>query len=132
MLDASIAGWSGRGARRAREALTLLDDGGESAKETEMRLLLLRAGIGQLAANHTVRDAQGRFVARVDLALVHLRIAIEYEGDHHRDPAQWRRDIARRRRLEALGWTYLPVTQADLSDPRSLLADLRAAIASRS
>ncbi|WP_456285697.1 hypothetical protein M1D46_12675 [Microbacterium sp. JZ70] len=53
------------------------------------------------------------------------------EGDHHRDRDQWRRDLARRRRLEALGWIYLPVTQADLSDPADLLADLRAAVTRR-
>ncbi|GAA4767543.1 hypothetical protein [Microbacterium gilvum] len=73
-------------------------------------------------------DSAGAFVARVDLALPELRMAIEYEGDHHRDKAQWRKDLARRRRLEALGWTYVSVTQADLDDPRALLADLRAAI----
>jgi hypothetical protein len=31
----------------------------------------------------------------------------------------------------ALGWIYLPVTQADLSDPVALLADLRTALARR-
>lgn len=123
---------SARGVRLARLALTLVDDGSESPKETELRLILLRAGICPLATNHSVYDPDGRFVARVDLAIVGLRIAIEYEGDHHRDPDQWRRDIARRRRLEALGWTYIPVTQADLGNPWSLLADVRAAIARRS
>lgn len=130
-LQGAVQRSAGRGVRAAREALLLVDDGSESPKETELRLLLQRAGIGPLATNATVRDAYGRFVARVDLALVDLRIAVEYEGDHHRDPTQWRRDLARRRRLEALGWIYVPVTQADLSDPRALLADLRAAVSRR-
>lgn len=130
-LEAAIAESSARGVRTAREAIGLVDDGSESPKETELRLLLLRAGMGPLTTNHTVTETDGRFVARVDLAIVGMRIAIEYEGDHHRDPAQWRRDIARRRRLEALGWFYLSVTQADLTDPRALLADLRAAMSRR-
>lgn len=119
------------GARTAREALDLLDDGADSAKESELRLLLLESGFGPFASNFELRDSGRGFVARVDLALPHLRIAIEYEGDHHRDKEQWRRDIARRRRIEALGWIYLPVTQADLDDPRKLLADLASAIVRR-
>ncbi len=120
-----------RQSRVLREAVALIDDRAESPKETELRLLLVRAGFGPFAANFVVRDASGRFIARVDLALPAQRIAVEYEGDHHRDRDQWRRDLARRRRLEALGWIYLPVTQADLSDPADLLADLRAAVARR-
>lgn len=114
------------------EAIALVDGRAESPKESELRLLLVRTGFGPFAANFVVRDAGGAFVARVDLALPAQRIAIEYEGDHHRDKDQWRRDLARRRRLEALGWIYLTVTQADLADPSALLADLRVAIARRS
>lgn len=131
-LERAVFGSSTRGSRHAREAFLLLDDGSESPKETELRLLLGGAGFGPFAANHAVLDAFGRFVARVDLALVDERIALEYEGDHHRAPAQWRRDVARRRRLEALGWTYLPVTQADIAEPYAMLADLRAALSPRS
>ncbi|HEX5730039.1 MAG TPA: hypothetical protein VFX99_11495, partial [Microbacterium sp.] len=121
-----------RGAKRLVAAIELLDAGAESPKESELRLVLRSAGFGPLTANHEIRDAQGRFVARADLAIVALRIVIEYEGDHHRDRIQWRRDMARRRRIEAEGWVYLSVTQSDLDDPRDLLADLAAAVASRS
>jgi very-short-patch-repair endonuclease len=120
-----------RGSRRAARALALLDDGAQSPKETELRLVLQEAGFGPFATNFELLDPMGSFVARVDLALAELRIAIEYEGDHHRDPVQWRKDIARRRRIEALGWIYLPVTQADLDDPRRLIADLSAALVRR-
>ncbi|WP_345803124.1 hypothetical protein AAIB33_08605 [Microbacterium sp. AZCO] len=120
-----------RGVRTARQALELLDGGAESPKESELRVLLIRAGFGPFATNIELRDAHGVFVARVDLALPDLRIAIEYEGDHHRDREQWRQDIARRRRIEALGWIYLPVTQADLDDPGKVLRDLAAAIVRR-
>lgn len=123
---------SARGSRLAREALELLDGAAESPKESELRILLLSAGIGPLASNPDIYDDSGRWIARVDLALEHLRIAVEYEGDHHRDRMQWQRDIARRRRIEAAGWKYLSVTQQDVTDPRALLADLRAAVRSRS
>mgnify|MGYP004505268973 CR=1 FL=1 len=114
-----------------RRALAMLDARAESPKESELRVLLVRSGFGGLATQVEVREPGGRFVARVDLAIPHLKIAIEYDGDHHRDRAQWRRDQQRRRRLEALGWIYIVVTQRDLDDPSQLLADLRAAIRRR-
>jgi len=121
----------GRGPAKLGRAIELVDPGAESPKESELRVLLVEEGLGTLETNFELFDDEGRFVARVDLALTALRIAIEYEGDHHRDKEQWRRDLARRRRIEALGWVYIPVTQADLDDPRRLLADVRAAIARR-
>lgn len=128
-LAAAAEAWPGRrGLRRLRLAMELLDEGAESPKESELRVLLVERGFPVPVCNERVFDEAHRFVARVDLAYPDLRIAIEYEGDHHRDRDQWRRDLQRRRRLEALGWTYLSVTQADLDDPRALVRDLRAAV----
>jgi very-short-patch-repair endonuclease len=120
-----------RGIAKATQALELLDDGAESPKESELRLLLRSAGFGPFASNFELFDARGDFVARIDLVLPGARIGIEYEGDHHRDRRQWRKDMARRRRIEALGWIYIPVTQADLDDPRTLLMDLSSALVAR-
>jgi very-short-patch-repair endonuclease len=129
-LGAAAAQWPGRRGRpRLDAALELLDGRAESPKESELRIVLHDAGFLRPEVNHVVRDAAGRFVARVDLAYPARKVAIEYEGDHHRDKDQWRRDIARRRRLEALGWTVLQVTQHDLVDPSALLSDLSAALA---
>lgn len=131
-LAQAVAAADGRrSVRTAKQALELMDDGAESPKESELRLLLVGAGFGPFRTNLELRDSRGRFVARVDLALAELRIAVEYEGDHHRDSAQWRKDIARRRRIEALGWIYIPVTQADLDDPSNLLSDLASAVVLR-
>lgn len=124
---------SRRHRRVLRRALDLLDRRAESPKESELRVLLIEAGFPAPAVNHVVRTTDESFVARVDLAYPQLKIAIEYEGDHHRENKdQWRKDLKRRRRLEALGWLYLAVTQADLDDPTDLIADLRAAVARRS
>ncbi|WP_203138055.1 hypothetical protein [Microbacterium sp. JZ31] len=114
-----------------RAVLARLDHRAESPKESELRVLLQDHGFEGFEVNGVIRDDDGGFVARGDLVLRALRIDVEYEGDHHRSPAQWRRDLQRRRRLEALGWVYLSVTQADLDDPAALLADLRAAILSQ-
>ncbi|MFL0411221.1 hypothetical protein ACH0AH_08595 [Microbacterium paludicola] len=121
---------------RRREVLSTviarLNAAAESPKESELRILLEDAGLGPFVLQLEIRDEHGRFVARPDLTLPALKIAIEYDGDYHRDPIQWRKDQARRRRLEALGWTYIVVTQVDLADPAALLADVRTAIRARS
>lgn len=133
-LVAAVASHPTRRHRRTlQRALELLDGRAESPKESELRVMLIEAGFAAPDLNHVVLNLDGSFVARVDLAYVAAKIAIEYEGDQHReDKKQWRKDIARRRRLEALGWKYVAVTQADLTDPTALLADLRTALTRRS
>ncbi|MCS5716680.1 hypothetical protein N1027_00845 [Herbiconiux sp. CPCC 205763] len=121
---------SRRGIRALRRALELLDDRAESPRESLLRVLLIEAGFPPPRTQVEVFTAHGHFVARVDLAYPERRIAIEYEGDHHRtDKAQWRKDIIRMRRLHALGWTVIRVTQADLVAPAALLRELRSLVA---
>jgi len=118
---------TGRGSRRVRRAIGLADPRAESQPESVLRVVLALAGIPAVP-QHTVRHG-GRFVARVDLALPELRIAIEYDGAWHGAAPQLTRD---RRRLNALteaGWKVLFVTAADLRDPVALVAKVRAFIA---
>ncbi|MGC1213548.1 MAG: DUF559 domain-containing protein [Micromonospora sp.] len=86
----------------------------ESPMETRLRLLLLDAGLGPLTAHHDVLDARGRFVGRVDLAWPALRVAVEYDGDHHRERAHFRQDVARLNALRAAGWLVLRFTADDV------------------
>ncbi len=72
-----------------------------------------------------VRDGSDRFVARVDLALPELRLAIEYDGAWHGDTRQFARDRRRLNELTAAGWRVLFVTAADLRDRRALVARVR-------
>ncbi|MBW8870814.1 MAG: DUF559 domain-containing protein [Leifsonia sp.] len=79
--------------------------------------------------NHRIHERDGSFVARVDLAYPEWRLALEYEGDHHRtDRGQWHKDIDRQSRLEDLGWRVIRVTAADVAAPASLLARLQRAV----
>ena len=131
-LRASAAarpGWPG--APLLREVLALAEPLSESPMETRLRLLLLDAGLGPLTAQHEVR-AGGRFVARVDLAWPALRIAVEYDGDHHRERAHFRRDVARLNALRAAGWLVLRFTADDvLRRPDATVALVRQALAER-
>ncbi|SBT64355.1 Very-short-patch-repair endonuclease [Micromonospora sediminicola] len=122
-------GWPG--APLLREVLALAEPSSESPMETRLRLLLLDAGLGPLVAQHEVR-AGGRFVARVDLAWPALRLAIEYDGDHHRERAHFRRDVARLNALRAAGWVVLRFTADDvLRRPDATVALVRQALAER-
>lgn len=91
----------------------------------------MRGGLPCPRVNDPIYDPEGRFVALPDLSYRELKIAIEYDGDVHRtDPRTWRRDIARRQAMEALGWRIITVTADDvLLYPDLLLARVAAAIA---
>ncbi|MCZ7435373.1 DUF559 domain-containing protein [Micromonospora sp. WMMC241] len=122
-------GWPG--SRLLREVLALAEPLSESPMETRLRLLLLDAGLGPLTAQHEVRGG-GRFLARVDLAWPALRIAVEYDGDQHRERARFRRDVARLNALRSAGWIVLRFTADDvLRRPEATVALVRQAIAER-
>ncbi|HWH96780.1 MAG TPA: DUF559 domain-containing protein [Pseudolysinimonas sp.] len=108
-----------------REAIRLARPRSESRPESVLRLILLRCGWGEPEANLEVRGLDGRSM-RIDLAFPQHNLAIEYHGDYHRTPEQWRRDLARRSRLEALGWTVVELTADDLRDPDELVARITA------
>lgn len=117
------------GVRQLDEVLLLAEPLSESPMETRLRLLLIDAGAPPPVAQHNILDARGRFVGRVDLAWPQLRLAVEYEGDHHRERAHFRRDVARLNALRAAGWTVLRYTADDLlRHPRRTVAQVASAM----
>lgn len=114
-----------RGVAAARQLLPLLDPRAESPKESELRLLLHDAGLPPPVPQVEVRDEDGVFVARLDLAWPDLKVALEYDGAHHRERRQHSSDLARHNRLRALGWLVLQVDAPALVRPEPLLAQLR-------
>jgi hypothetical protein len=105
-------GWPGL--PRLRRVLELCDAGAESPQETRLRLVLIAGGLPRPVCQYQVVDGRGRFVARVDLAYPERKLAIEYEGDHHRGRVAFQRDLRRMNRLRALGWTVLRFGAADI------------------
>ena len=121
-----------KGIVRAREQIPRMVARTESVMETRTRLLIVGAGLPIPEVNEDVRDAKGRFVARVDLLYRRWKIAIEYDGDLHRtDRRTWQNDIRKRRALRALGWIVIVVVKADHDNPAPFLDELWAAIRSR-
>jgi hypothetical protein len=118
---------SPRGLRQAGRAVALADPRAESPPESRVRVLLALAGMAAVP-QHTVRDAAGTFVARVDLAFPEQRLAVEYDGAWHGEPGQLARDRRRLNRLTAAGWRVVFVTAADLRDPDAMVARVAAAL----
>ncbi|WP_156687928.1 hypothetical protein [Mycobacterium sp. Marseille-P9652] len=103
-----------RHVRRARRALTLVDAGAQSPRETWLRLLVIEAGYPRPRTQIPVYGEYGELVAVLDMGWEDVKIALEYEGDHHRiDRRQFRRDIARFEALPDLGWITIRVSAGD-------------------
>jgi hypothetical protein len=106
--------WRRPGVALLRTALPLVEPATDSPMETRLRLLLVLGGLPVPVANRDV-IVDGAWLARPDLSYPELRIAIEYDGDHHRvERGQWQSDIARRRLLEDAGWVVLVFTADDV------------------
>ena len=122
-----------RGARAARWALEHIRIGPASRTETLLRLLIVAAGLPEPVIGPAITVAGGFLTLHPDLAYPDLRIAIEYEGDGHRDAGRWERDIERRELFEDAGWRVIRVTRRALFDePEALIARIRRARRARS
>lgn len=99
-----------RGLRQLRQVLDLVDAGAESPRETWLRLLLIGAGYPRPRTQIPVLSPDGRRRYYLDMGWEERRLAVEYDGDHHRsDPVQFARDIRRLADLEELGWSLVRV-----------------------
>ncbi|WP_438353403.1 endonuclease domain-containing protein [Microbacterium sp. CJ88] len=131
-LEATVFAGRRIGRPRMREALPRVRTAAASRPETWMRLLVVDSGLPEPELDHDVYDDHGAFVGCVDGAYPRRRVALEYEGDHHRvDVDTWNRDIRKHDALAALGWRVIRVTKADVfQDSRPFLARLRSALIS--
>lgn len=102
-----------RGLRQLKSVLPLVDGGAASPKETWLRMLLIDAGFPPPTTQISVTDGW-RILAVLDMGWDDLKIAVEYDGDHHRTiRAQYVKDRKRIRRLEQLGWIVIQVIAED-------------------
>ncbi|MCH1883740.1 hypothetical protein [Agrococcus sp. ARC_14] len=83
--------------------------GVDSRFETITRLLIVEAGLPEPVVHPTI--VIDGITSSPDLGYPKLKIAIEYEGDGHRDEKQWHVDIERYARFEADGWISVRVTR---------------------
>lgn len=117
------------GVAALRAALADARVGSESRFETVTRLLIVEAGLPEPEV-HPLVVVDG-IDLHPDLGYPDLKIAIEYEGDGHREQSTWTRDIDRYARLEAAGWIIVRITKADLGRRGAALVERVAAARAR-
>jgi hypothetical protein len=130
-LRAAVARQAGLpGARRLREALTLVRPRTDSPKETVLRLLIVRAGLPEPEVNATLLNRFGAFMALGDLAYRRYKVLIEYDGGQHReDERQFHRDIDRLDEPMEEGWRVIRINKSHL--PHAIIARIRTALLDR-
>jgi hypothetical protein len=117
------------GVVRARRAAALVRERVDSFRETDLRLLLVLAGLPEPETNIDVVADDGTWLARGDLVLPEFRVVVEHDGWHHeRNAEQRQKDHFRRERLEAARWTPIVVTQADFAHPISIVVRVHEAL----
>ncbi|GBG36155.1 hypothetical protein [Mycobacterium montefiorense] len=119
-----------RGVERARVSLDLVDPGAQSPKETWLRVVLIQAGLPRPQTQIPVLDDCGNAIAYLDMGWEDVKVAVEYDGDHHRsDRSQFGWDIRRLERLQHKGWIVIRVVAGDR--PADIVRRVRAARARR-
>jgi hypothetical protein len=116
------------GARRFAKVVPFVDGRSESRPESLIRVACLRAGLPAPVPQHVVM-AGDEFLGRVDLAWPEARLIVEYEGAHHFDELQIRRDDRRYERLVAAGWRVIRLSSADLHDLPAVVERIARALA---
>lgn len=109
----AIAGLRRAGAPLLRRALELADGRSESAWESLLRVLHVVCGV-PVDPQYEVFDADGLFVARVDLWIVGTRTVHEYDGGEHLRRPRQRKDLRRARGLSNIKWVRRGYTSVEV------------------
>lgn len=119
-----------RGIVQARRAIALLDRGAQSPKESWLRIVLVQAGLPPPQTQIPITDEFGDLIACLDMGWEELKVAVEYDGDHHRtDRRQYGWDVRRSEMLQRRGWIVVRVVAGDR--PTDIVRRVRAARALR-
>lgn len=116
---------------RWRQVVGLIRAGSESPMESRLRVLLVLAGLPEPVMQHDV-SVSGR-ARRLDLAYPELKIAIEYDGEHH-FASEWQlaQDALRLDALARDGWIVVRVIARELyREPERVVERVAAALRQR-
>lgn len=118
-----------RGVVALRAAYAQVRPGTDSARETELRMLMVAGGLPEPRVNAIVSEAGATRLRYGDLVYPDWRVIVEYDGDHHRtDRQQFAQDVLRLEELTAAGWTIVRVLADHLVDPFLVVDRIRRAL----
>jgi hypothetical protein len=129
-LGDAVTGHAGRrGFARLVEARALIRPLTDSARETMLRLILLRAGLPEPEVNGVIRNSYGAQIAHGDLVFREYKTLVEYDGGHHRtDEAQFNIDIERLDEIMEEGWRVIRVNKSLMARRSTLLGKVETAL----
>jgi hypothetical protein len=121
-LASAVALTAGRrGNGRLSAALRQIRPNTDSARETLLRLLVVRSGFPEPEVNGVIMNSFGAVIAHGDLVFRAYRTILEYDGGQHReDERQFNVDIDRLDQLMEDEWRVIRVNKS-LMDRRATL-----------
>lgn len=118
------------GIHQLRDLILALSDGAHSHAERRIVAALKAHGITGWVVNGTFLI--GGEELELDIAFPRQQVVVEFDGwAYHSDPEAFRRDRERQNLLVNNGWLVLRYTWTHLSDIGAVMAQIRAALASR-
>jgi len=118
-----------RGASILREALASIRPGTDSARETMLRLIVVRAGFPEPEVNGPIVNRYGATIAHGDLVFRKQKVILEYEGRHHADDGQFSIDIARLDEIMEEKWRVIRVDKHLMAARATLFGKIATALA---
>lgn len=118
-----------RGHRRLAAALTMMRPGTDSARETELRLLIVRADLPEPEVNGVIRNRFGAAIAHGDLVYRTHRLLVEYDGGGHLEERQFAIDIRRLNEIGEERWRVIRVDKTLFSQRPEIIRLIATALA---
>jgi hypothetical protein len=132
-LDAAVASRAGRpGFHRLRAALGQVRANTDCARETMLRLVILRAGFPEPEVNGAISNSLGAAIAHGDLVFRQYRTILEYDDGHHRtSDSPFPIDVARLDELMDEGWSVIRVDNNLMARHATLVGKVETALTGR-
>lgn len=117
------------GIGRLREALEGIRANADSARESMLRLLIVRGGLPEPEVNAVITNRHGATIGLGDLVCAKERVLVEYDGRGHWDnDRQFARDIRRLDEFMEEGWRAIRVDKALMAQTATLVGKIRTAL----
>jgi hypothetical protein len=101
-------------AAAALRAAVYVRKGVDSPMETRLRMLIVLAGLPEPVVNVVLVHEDGRWRRRFDLCYPKIKLAVEYNGRHHREAEQSAKDRIRVEELGPEGYLILAFEAEDV------------------
>lgn len=128
LREAVTAAAGSRGFARLAAALPWIRPRSDSARETMLRLLIVRAGFSEPEVNGPIVNRYGAVIAHGDLVYRDARVIVEYDGEGHLTARQRAIDLRRLDEIREEGWWIIQVDKQLMAARATLLGKLQTAL----